>query len=213
MDMIDIIAAKALCGEGGGGFTPTETQLTAMNSGIDSEKVAQIGTNTTNILLTQGKFNPVMFQNGAISNGNIIDRSYAVVNTNTLTYPIDIVIDAASGFNATVWLYPQGVSASAKEYNGAVIPANTPFRIVIARSVIDTSETANINTFVNAIVFKASEIDYDYINHKSQSIKKEKLENITYIDLFDIASNIDRRNSIEAGYDYNAVQNRVNQLM
>ena len=51
MDMIDIMAAKALCGEGGGGFTPTETQLTAMNSGIDSEKVAQIGTNTTNILL------------------------------------------------------------------------------------------------------------------------------------------------------------------
>ena len=36
---------------GGGGFTPTDAQLTAMNSGIDSEKVAQIGTNTTNILL------------------------------------------------------------------------------------------------------------------------------------------------------------------
>ena len=34
---------------GGGGFTPTDAQLTAMNSGIDSEKVAQIGTNTTNI--------------------------------------------------------------------------------------------------------------------------------------------------------------------
>ena len=55
MDMIDIMAAKALCGEGGGGFTPTETQLTAMNSGIDSEKVAQIGTNTTNILSEQSK--------------------------------------------------------------------------------------------------------------------------------------------------------------
>ncbi len=45
-------------GGGGGGFTPTEEQLTAMNSGIDSEKVAQIGTNETNIsslqTLTQG---------------------------------------------------------------------------------------------------------------------------------------------------------------
>lgn len=40
-------------GGGGGGFTPTEEQLTAMNSGIDSEKVARIGTNETNISLLQ----------------------------------------------------------------------------------------------------------------------------------------------------------------
>lgn len=38
---------------GGGGFTPTETQLAAMNSGIDSEKVQQIETNKTNISLKQ----------------------------------------------------------------------------------------------------------------------------------------------------------------
>ena len=42
-------------GGGGGGFTPTEEQLTAMNSGIDSEKVAQIGTNETNISSLQEK--------------------------------------------------------------------------------------------------------------------------------------------------------------
>ena len=38
-------------GEGGGGcgFVPTSDQLAAMNSGIDSEKVAQIETNKTNI--------------------------------------------------------------------------------------------------------------------------------------------------------------------
>ena len=35
---------------GGGGFTPTEQQLTAMNSGITGEDVEQIGTNETNIL-------------------------------------------------------------------------------------------------------------------------------------------------------------------
>lgn len=38
-------------GGGGGGFTPTQAQLDAMNSGIDSEKVAQIETNESNILL------------------------------------------------------------------------------------------------------------------------------------------------------------------
>lgn len=36
-------------GGGSGGFTPTSAQLTAMNSGIDAEKVAQIATNATNI--------------------------------------------------------------------------------------------------------------------------------------------------------------------
>lgn len=40
-------------GGGGGGFTPTQTQLDAMNSGITSGGVAQIGTNTNNILLIQ----------------------------------------------------------------------------------------------------------------------------------------------------------------
>ena len=45
-------------GGGGGGFTPTQTQLDAMNSGITSGGVEQIGTNTNNIsslqTLTQG---------------------------------------------------------------------------------------------------------------------------------------------------------------
>ena len=42
-------------GGGGGGFTPTQAQLDAMNSGINSTKVAQITTNETNILTEQGK--------------------------------------------------------------------------------------------------------------------------------------------------------------
>ena len=36
-------------GGGGGGFTPTTAQLDAMNSGINSEKVAQIATNVSDI--------------------------------------------------------------------------------------------------------------------------------------------------------------------
>lgn len=40
-------------GGGGGGFTPTQAQLDAMNSGINSTKVAQITTNENNISLLQ----------------------------------------------------------------------------------------------------------------------------------------------------------------
>lgn len=42
-------------GGGGGGFTPTQTQLDAMNSGITATDVEQIGTNENNILSLQGK--------------------------------------------------------------------------------------------------------------------------------------------------------------
>lgn len=41
--------AIAESGGGGGGFTPTEPQLAAMNSGITATDVEQIGTNKTNI--------------------------------------------------------------------------------------------------------------------------------------------------------------------
>ena len=51
MNNFDILFAKKLAGGGGGGgFTPTEAQLTAMNSGIDSTKVAQIETNKNDIV-------------------------------------------------------------------------------------------------------------------------------------------------------------------
>lgn len=52
--MFDAMFGAAIAGGAqGGGFTPTDTQLTAMNSGIDSEKVQQIETNKTNILSLQ----------------------------------------------------------------------------------------------------------------------------------------------------------------
>lgn len=42
-------------GGGGSGFTPTEEQLAAMNSGITATDVQQIGTNQNNILSVQNK--------------------------------------------------------------------------------------------------------------------------------------------------------------
>lgn len=47
--MYDMMFAAALAGGGDAGFTPTEEQLTAMNSGITAADVEQINTNKTNI--------------------------------------------------------------------------------------------------------------------------------------------------------------------
>lgn len=52
--MFDAMFGAAIAGGAqGGGFTPTEEQLTAMNSGITATDVQQINTNKTNILSLQ----------------------------------------------------------------------------------------------------------------------------------------------------------------
>ena len=52
---IQALLDAAQAGGGGSSFTPTEAQLTAMNSGIDSTKVGQIATNASNITAEQAK--------------------------------------------------------------------------------------------------------------------------------------------------------------
>lgn len=54
-NLYDVMFARGLEGGGGGGFTPTQSQLDAMNSGITEELVTQIGTNETNILSIKGE--------------------------------------------------------------------------------------------------------------------------------------------------------------
>jgi hypothetical protein len=55
MDLYEELKAKKIGGAASGGFTPTEQQLAAMNSGITAENVAQIATNENNISLEQAK--------------------------------------------------------------------------------------------------------------------------------------------------------------
>lgn len=61
--MFDMMFAAALAGGGEAGFTPTEQQLAAMNSGITETDVAQITTNKNNISSIQqtiGDINTVL---------------------------------------------------------------------------------------------------------------------------------------------------------
>lgn len=69
-DLLIQLNESIISGGGGGGFTPTDTQLAAMNSGIDSTKVQQISTNETNISSLDGKTK-------AMSAG---DDDYIVIN-------------------------------------------------------------------------------------------------------------------------------------
>ena len=55
MDLYEELKAKKIGEAASGGFTPTEQQLAAINSGITSTDVAQIATNENNILSEQAK--------------------------------------------------------------------------------------------------------------------------------------------------------------
>lgn len=67
-------------GGGGGGFTPTETQLEAMNSGIDSTKVDQIETNKNNISSIQ--------QEQITQNQNIAKNASEISDIIRKVYPV-----------------------------------------------------------------------------------------------------------------------------
>lgn len=77
---------------GGGGFTPTDAQLAAMNSGITSEDVEQISTNENNISLQQDTTE---------QGGN----GYGIINGKRL-YMSDIA--PSSGRAGDVWLTDTG---------------------------------------------------------------------------------------------------------
>lgn len=85
----DIITALKN-GGGGGGFTPTQTQLDAMNSGIDSTKVAQIETNKTNILsVTNGE--NILVDNSTIDFMNTYGtKTSETLNDVTFTWNNDV---------------------------------------------------------------------------------------------------------------------------
>lgn len=96
-------------GGGGGGFTPTEGQLTAMNSGIDSTKVAQIETNKTNILSIENQLYPVTIVHDFLSSSTYaLNNDYLWIDTVNIipksTIPDIKVVASKSGVLDIVFL-------------------------------------------------------------------------------------------------------------
>ncbi len=82
MDLYEELKAKKIGGAASGGFTPTEQQLAAMNSGVTTEDVAQIGTNENNIY-------------SLTTNGGGINK--ATINSGTGTGTMAIPCDPIAG--------------------------------------------------------------------------------------------------------------------
>lgn len=76
-EIFDAMMAATMMSGGGGEFTPTQAQLDAMNSGIDSTKVSQIETNKNNISSIKEKTDNIMID----SNRNIYIQATAPTGT------------------------------------------------------------------------------------------------------------------------------------
>ncbi len=109
-------------GGGGGGFTPTQTQLDAMNSGITTEGVEQIGENENNISNIQTTLNSfhkasgtnIYFQEDEPT-GTIVLGSYwisSIQGVKTYSRTAQLYnkngIDTTNGFVNNAWLYNTG---------------------------------------------------------------------------------------------------------
>lgn len=121
--MFDAMFGAALAaGSGGAGFIPTETQLTAMNSGIDSEKVQQIETNETNISLKQDaidsshKLNADLVDDSSATNkfATAAQLSQIATNTSNIAQKIGASDYATQNTGGTVraWTTTDGTSTT-----------------------------------------------------------------------------------------------------
>ena len=109
-------------GGGGSGFTPTQAQLDAMNSGITSADVEQITTNKTNILLKQDiidsshKLNADLVDDSSATNkfATAAQLSQIATNTSNIAQKIGASDYATQNTGGTVraWTTTDGTSTT-----------------------------------------------------------------------------------------------------
>jgi hypothetical protein len=145
----------------GGGFTPTETQLTAMNSGIDSTKVAQIATNENNILsLTNNIY--IRVGSGTLDTYSTLTEAIEYIKNQTYNKAV-ICIDEgnydayveSNGDNTYGYVFPDNCEVIG--YGNVVISLNLP----VAQSN-DTGSAINhpLNNIFKNITFEAENCRY-----------------------------------------------------
>lgn len=121
---------------------------------------------------------PVYFRRGSATSGNYISYVYyRVVNPEIAYFDRDVLIVAKSGFKFGVHLHnADGTYASDKGWKTSYfMPAGQKFRLLIARSIENTSEKADVWEFYSAISIQSPL--KDYIDNKHTLLKSAFLHN------------------------------------
>jgi hypothetical protein len=220
-------------GCGGGGFTPTEAQLTAMNSGITSADVAQINTNKNNILLINQYDNELshtgknLYNYKDVTEGYYINSSGKLVANNALytsplipvkanqSYTISSTISTTFLYVAvygTTLVYTQ-LNAS-QTYNGFTF---TPTEDCYMRfsGTINAKNTVQLEignsktTFEKYTRYIKSDIDI------SEAQNQSPLSEYSYIKNCELVCNNDHINNSLVVSKYNQVDmgSKINKIM
>ncbi len=208
-ELYDILKASGLRGGAGGGggsgFTPTQEQLDAMNSGIDSAKVAQIETNKNNILLK----------------ANTSD-------VNTATANLQAQIDLSEKHYDDVITNRNVASILQSDFNN--IQSNTLYRIQLTSAVAGLPDNFPYDGLMNFIICYENSVDWTtehakhyviYNRNLSPIFKRDIEDNVDYGWRVITIGNVNVLNKLmygtalnDIGYDLNnAADNVMYELM
>lgn len=116
------------------------------------------------------------FSHGGLAQGNGVMQLFRVMTPIVVTARTNMIIKAKTGFRFGIHTFVNDAFSSDSGWQtDYTLPANTSFKIVIARQTEDQTETANVNTFVSNIEFyDAEQIEINSIEESitHDSIKK-----------------------------------------
>lgn len=97
------------------------------------------------------------FLRGTLTNGNYIALDYRVCSSDIMCYVMPLVLKSVTGFRFGVQVFVNGVFSYDSGWKTSyTIPANTCFKIVIARTT-DVTEEADIDLFVDSVIINDGE--------------------------------------------------------
>lgn len=119
------------------------------------------------MVVTQGSLN---------SSGALVESiTYRITSTNIMTKPYQQYIKVNSEFRTSIALYDSSNNVTyISGYDGTdkIIPANTKYRISIARMTENTSEEANKQEFLSALTFITKSMNYNSLDAYTNVNKK-----------------------------------------
>lgn len=140
----------------------TDKTLSVSDMAADAKVTGDELTNLKSDLSATQNGYSYLFGYGSFVRGTLYSGSlrtnvlYRVTTTNILKFDYDITLNVTDSFKFGVHLFVNDVFSQDTGWHTSAytIPANTQFKPVIARRTENTSETADISTFVKQITFQ-----------------------------------------------------------
>lgn len=174
----------------------TQTQLSAVNSGIDSTKVGQIAANASDIDTIEGKI-----PSAATVQNQLTDKSYVDTADNGLQSQID-AISASSDVKDIV-----GTKAELNSYDTSTLGNNDIIKVLQDESENDATTYYRWSTLTNSFTLIGEEGPY-YTKSQANALLDDKVDKVTGKGLStnDFTDALkDKLDGIEAGAEANTI--------